>query len=47
MAPRAERVDLEELWQRLGVMRNGDTIQFDDAAPLASLRLAMMASAKR
>lgn len=46
MAPRAERVDLEGLWRRLGVARRGESVVFDDTAPLASLRLAMMASPK-
>ena len=43
MAPRAERVDLEALWKRLGVARRGDSVVFDDSAPLASVRLSMMA----
>jgi predicted metalloprotease with PDZ domain len=42
MAPRAERVDLEGLWRRLGVSRRGGTVAFDDAAPLAAVRRAMM-----
>lgn len=43
MAPRAERVDLESMWKRLGVTRRGDSVVFDDSAPLASVRLSMMA----
>lgn len=31
-------VDLASLWQRLGVARSGDTVSFDDAAPLAAIR---------
>jgi len=35
MAPRAERVDLATPWGRLGVARRGDSVVFDDRAPLA------------
>jgi hypothetical protein len=31
-------VDLDELWRRLGVVVRGETVTFDDAAPLASVR---------
>jgi len=34
-------VDLKELWQELGVRRQGDRIEFDDAAPLAAIRRAI------
>jgi predicted metalloprotease with PDZ domain len=37
-AERAERVDLEVIWKRLGVVREGDHVRFDDQAPLAELR---------
>ena len=43
MASRPERIDLEGMWQRLGVRRRGNTIAFDDTAPLASVPLSMMA----
>ena len=43
MAPRAEKVDLDAMWKKLGVSRQGDRIVFDDQAPLAKLRLAMLA----
>ena len=41
MAPRAEKVDLDGMWKKLGVARQGDKVTFDDRAPLAKLRLAM------
>ncbi|HSO34445.1 MAG TPA: hypothetical protein VLT33_18050, partial [Labilithrix sp.] len=47
MAPRSERVDLEGMWRRLGVARQGERVVFDDAAPLARLRLAMMTPTAR
>jgi hypothetical protein len=34
-------VDLDALWQELGVKRQGGGIAFDDAAPLASIRRAI------
>ena len=40
-----EPVDLERLWARLGVVPNGDTVTFDDAAPLAAVRRAITAPA--
>ena len=36
-------VDLAHLWQQLGVKIDGETISFDDAAPLASVRRAITA----
>ncbi|MDB4945941.1 MAG: uncharacterized protein JWP97_5475 [Labilithrix sp.] len=42
MAPRPEKVDLDALWKRLGVVPHGDTVTFDDAAPLAAVRRAML-----
>jgi hypothetical protein len=35
--------DLAQLWQRLGVKLLGDGIEFDDAAPIASIRRAITA----
>ncbi len=35
------RVDLAALWQKLGVVGEGDRIRFDDAAPLAAVRRSM------
>jgi hypothetical protein len=43
MAPRAEKVDLDAMWKKLGIARQGDKLVFDDQAPLAKLRLAMTA----
>jgi len=37
------QVDLDDLWQRLGVAVTGQQISFDDAAPLAWLRRALTA----
>ena len=34
-------VDLDKLFARLGVVRNGDVAKFDDHAPLASIREAI------
>ena len=36
-------VDLDALWRRLGVRPDGQTVQFDDAAPLAAVRRALTA----
>jgi hypothetical protein len=33
--------DLNALWKQLGVISTGDTVQFDDSAPLASVRKAI------
>ena len=41
MATRPGKVDLEAVWKKLGVARQGDKVTFDDQAPLAKLRLAM------
>ncbi len=37
----AERVDLDAIWAKLGVVRSGDSVTFDDKAPLAATRKAM------
>ncbi len=34
-------VDLGKLWQQLGIERHGNTVVFDDRAPLASIRNAI------
>ena len=39
-------VDLADLWKRLGVEAQGDTIIFHDDAPLASARQAIQAAAR-
>ena len=31
-------VNLDELWRRLGVVVRGETVAFDDEAPLAAVR---------
>ncbi len=36
-------VDLPALWQRLGVIREGDSVRFDDRAELAAIRRAITA----
>jgi hypothetical protein len=35
-------VDLEALWGQLGIARRGNTVIFDDKAPLASVRDAIL-----
>jgi hypothetical protein len=37
-------VDLPQLWQRLGIELHGDSVLFDDSAPLAQLRRAITAA---
>jgi hypothetical protein len=37
-------VDLDALWQQLGVRKNGETVSLDDGAPLAGIRRAITAS---
>jgi predicted metalloprotease with PDZ domain len=34
-------VDLDEIWHKLGIVRAGRAIRFDDSAPLASIRRAI------
>jgi hypothetical protein len=43
---RAEAVDLDALWQRLGVQRRGGRVVFDDQAALATVRRAIDGSAR-
>ena len=38
------QTDLPALWRRLGVRASGDRVAYDDTAPLAQLRQAIMAS---
>jgi hypothetical protein len=42
MGKRPTGVDLDSLWKRLGVRRRGRQMMFDDSAPLAPLRRAIM-----
>ena len=42
-APMPASEDLDGLWQRLGVHADGDSVRFDDAAPLAAVRRAITA----
>lgn len=37
-----EKIDLEKLWQQLGVAREGRQIIYDDSAPLSGVRKAIM-----
>lgn len=37
-------VDLATTWKRLGIARSGDSVTFDDKAPLAAVRRAITAS---
>jgi predicted metalloprotease with PDZ domain len=41
MKAAAVRTDLPALWKELGVRVNGDTVSFDDHAPLAQVRAAI------
>lgn len=38
MRDKPKSIDLDHLWQQLGLMRNGDSVRFDDHAPLANIR---------
>lgn len=38
-----EPADLDGLWQKLGIRRDGDGVAFDDSAPLAAVRRAITA----
>jgi hypothetical protein len=42
MRAKPARVDLPSLWMQLGVERRGETVVFDDRAPLAAIRKAMI-----
>ncbi len=33
--------DLKALWKRLGIVEKGDSVTFDDTAPLAKIRRSM------
>ncbi len=44
MKASGEPVDLDRLWRQLGVRAKGNTVEFDDNAPWASLRRAITAS---
>jgi hypothetical protein len=41
MASQPVTVDLGTIWQQLGIRRQGNTVTFDDRAPLASIRNAI------
>jgi hypothetical protein len=41
-----DRVDLDGLWKQLGVKNTGNTVVFDDAAPLAPIRKAISQTSK-
>jgi len=43
MGTHAEQIDLALLWKKLGVALAGDTVAFDDGAPLAATRQSMTA----
>lgn len=38
-------VDLDKLWRELGIRKNGESVSFDDKAPLAGARQAITANA--
>jgi hypothetical protein len=41
MGDKPKQVELEHLWQQLGVVRSGNGVRFDDHAPLAAVRMAI------
>lgn len=41
MRDKPVKPDLDDLWRRLGVVRAGATLSFDDSAPLAAIRMAI------
>jgi hypothetical protein len=41
MADKPVTVDLDALWQKLGVVRNGNGVRFDNSAPEAAIRMAI------
>jgi hypothetical protein len=41
MGPKPVTPDLSSLWRDLGVKAQGETIAFDDTAPLAAIRKAI------
>lgn len=43
MKDKPVQTDLSALWRELGVVRNGNTVTFDDSAPLAGARKAITA----
>jgi hypothetical protein len=47
MASQPITVDLKTLWQQLGVRRQGNTVNFDDRAPLASIRDSIIPRVQR
>jgi hypothetical protein len=47
MASQPVTVDLQALWQQLGIRRQGNTVSFDDRAPLASIRNAITPRVQR
>lgn len=45
MSTQPVRVDLDKVWKELGVTVSGDTVEFDDSAPLAGIRKAINGTA--
>ena len=41
MALKPVMVDLSDLWTQLGVHRSGNTVSFDNQAPLAAIRASI------
>jgi hypothetical protein len=39
--------DLDALWRKLGVLRSGDSVQFENTAPLAAIRRQITAVAPK
>jgi hypothetical protein len=43
MGPKPVTPDLAALWRDLGLKSQGESVEFDDAAPLAAIRKAITA----
>jgi hypothetical protein len=41
LGPAAFSQDLDSIWRRLGIVRDGESVRFDDEAPLAAIRRAI------
>ena len=47
MALKPVIVDLSDLWKQLGVHRSGNTVAFDNQAPLAAIRASIAGWSRR
>jgi hypothetical protein len=44
MGPKPVKPDLAALWRDLGLKPQGESVEFDDTAPLAAIRKAITAA---